>query len=476
MAHLVERWLGNPLSRSILRFCTTRDGCGRRAELVLRKYAGEDPKLCRSCWIAYHIAKKILDLIVEKGSQDRATIQLHLRDSMWRKGLASVLEGIAKYGINRPFTGYSPFLVVWNVTRACNLKCVHCYESAHIRTPDELDTSRAKLAVQRLADAGVAYIAFSGGEPLTRPDLFEIIDEVKDSEMAFSLATNATMATAEVARRLKRLDCAFVQVSLDGACAETHERFRGVKCFERTVAGIKNLVGAGIQVGVATTVTKRNLVEVPLIVDKAEELGAMLFMNYNFIPTGRGAAIKEEDLTPTEREEVLTWMMRQIGKRKLNLLSTACQYSRICAGAGKLSLTHFDTFGQDQQIAESAQFLSEFVGGCGTSRLYCAIEPNGDIEPCVFIPIVLGNIIRDDFLEIWHKHPVLSAIRNRSNFKGYCGVCEHRNICGGCRARAYGYLGDLTESDPGCILNQNVWESIINRQKDRVKAEAQLTL
>jgi radical SAM protein with 4Fe4S-binding SPASM domain len=291
--------------------------------------------------------------------------------------------------------------------------------------------------------------------------------------MAFSLATNATLATAQVAKRLKKLDCAFVQVSLDGANPETHDRFRGIKCFERTVGGMKNLVDAGTPVGVATTVTKRNLSEVPSIVDRAEELGAMLFMNYNnFIPTGRGAAIKEEDLTPREREELLTWMMQQIGKRKLNLLSTASQYGRICASTGVLSLTHFDTFGQDPEVPKSAQFLSEFVGGCGTSRLYCALEPNGDIEPCVFIPIILGNIICDDFLDIWHNHPLLNAIRNRSNFKGHCGVCEHRNICGGCRARAYGYFGDLTESDPGCILNQDAWESIVNRQMEPIEAEA----
>jgi radical SAM protein with 4Fe4S-binding SPASM domain len=472
MAHLVEKWLGNPLSRSILRFCTTRDRCGRRAELVLRKYAGENPKLCRSCSTAYLIVEGILNSIIEKGNQDRATIRLHLKDSMWRKGLASVLEGIAEYGISRPFTGYSPFLIVWNVTRACNLRCVHCYEEARTKRPDELDTGEAKLAVRRLADAGVAYIAFSGGEPLMRPDLFEIIDEVKNNEMAFSLATNATLATTEVAQRLRKLDCAFVQVSLDGANPETHDRFRGAKSFERTVAGMKNLVDAGIPAGVATTVTKRNLAEVPSIVDKAEELGAMLFMNYNFIPTGRGAAIKGEDLTPTEREELLTWMMQQIGKRKLNLLSTASQYGRICASTGVLSLTHFDTFGQDPQVAKSAQFLSEFVGGCGTSRLYCALEPNGDIEPCVFIPIILGNIIRDDFLDIWHHHPLLNAIRNRSNFKGHCGVCEHRNICGGCRARAYGYFGDLTESDPGCILNQDAWESLVHQQTEPITVKA----
>lgn len=469
MARLVERWLDNPVSRSILKFCTARDKCGRRIELALRKYAGQDVKLCVSCSVAYRITAGVLNSILGRGRLDRTSIQMHLRDPMWRKGLSSVLEGIANYGISRPFTAFSPFLIVWNVTRACNLRCVHCYESARIRARDELDTYQAKSAVKKLADAGVAYIAFSGGEPFVRPDLFEIIDEVRRNEMAFSLATNATLATPQIVRQLRELGCAFVQVSLDGATARTHDTFRGAECFDRTVAGIRNLVKAGIQVGISTTVTKQNLAEVPSIVDMAEDLGAMLFINYNFIPTGRGAAMKEKDLSPKEREDLLTWMAGEIGKRKVNLLSTACQYSRICASVDKLSLTHFDTFGQNRELAKSAQFLAEFIGGCGTSRLYCALEPNGDIEPCVFIPIVLGNILRDDFLEIWHHHSVFQTIRKREDFKLYCGICEHRNICGGCRARAYGYYGDLTACDPGCILNQDAWESLTRREAEPTK-------
>jgi hypothetical protein len=143
--------------------------CGRRVELALRRYAGENLKLCLGCSTAYHIISVILNSISTRSNLDNVTIRQQLRDPMWRKGLASVLEGIARYGISKPFTGFSPFLIVWNLTRACNLSCVHCYESAHIRAPDELDTEEAKQAVRKLADAGVAYIAFSGGQPFMRP-------------------------------------------------------------------------------------------------------------------------------------------------------------------------------------------------------------------------------------------------------------------------------------------------------------------
>lgn len=207
MAKLVEKWLDNPVSRSVLRFCTARDRCGRRIDLALKRYSGEDVDLCARCYAAYRMIVGILNPVLRRSHLDRERIQAHLGDPIWRKGLASVLEGIAEYGISRPFTGFCPFLIVWNLTRACNLNCVHCYEGARTRAADELETDDAKLAVRKLAEAGVAYIAFSGGEPLMRPDLFEILQEVRWSEMAFSVATNATLATPEISKRLKELDC-----------------------------------------------------------------------------------------------------------------------------------------------------------------------------------------------------------------------------------------------------------------------------
>lgn len=126
---------------------------------------------------------------------------------MWRKGLASVLEGIAKYGPQKPFTAYAPFLVVWNISRLCNLACIHCYENAHTARPDELTTMQALKAVDKMADAGVAYIAVSGGEPLMRPDFFYIVDHIRRREMAFSIATNGTLLTDENVRKLKEAGC-----------------------------------------------------------------------------------------------------------------------------------------------------------------------------------------------------------------------------------------------------------------------------
>ncbi len=464
MAQFIEVVLGNPFVRKILNFCTARcETCGRRIEICLKKYSGSRVKLCSKCKIAYFIVKNVLNHIIDKLDElniPREEVENNLKDPIWRKGLSSVLEGIAKYGPKKPFIAYSPFLVVWNVTKVCNLHCKHCYESAGVAPPDELNKREALRAVDKMAKAGVACIALSGGEPLMRKDIWDIIKRIRKNEIAFFIATNGTLLTKENVKKLKKFNCLYIQVSLDGAKPSTHNRFRGANAFQRTIQGIKNAVDSGICIGIATTVTKLNYKEVPQIIDLAEKLGVEIFMHYNFVPVGRGKEIAKLDISPPEREKLLNMLASQIGKRKISLLSTAPQYGRVCAQHSLVSLTHFDNIGQKEEFRDSVKFLGEFVGGCGAGRLYCALDYNGDITPCVFIPIKLGNIRKDDFLEVWHNSPVLNQIRNRNDFKGTCSVCKYRNICGGCRARAYGYYHDITQSDPGCILNKEEWIKI----------------
>lgn len=457
MADLIDKWLGNCFSRLVLKYCTKRCvKCGRRIELALKKYVDPSVKLCFECFLAYKVVSYILENLVGKLSISREALKSNLREPMWRKGLASVLEGIAEYGPRKPFTAYAPFLIVWNFTYVCNLRCKHCYLDAGLLRRDELSTEEALLAVDKMADAGVAYIALSGGEPLMRRDIFIVAKRIMDREMAFSLATNGLLLTKENVRRLRDLNCLYIQVSLDGARPETHNRFRGGKAFEKALIGIKNALEAGISVGIATTITRFNYSEVYDIIDLAESLGVNIFMYYNFIPTGRGRDIMDLDISPDEREEILRYMASRTGRGGVSLLSTAPQYSRVSIVCGGVSLTHFDTLGYKY---EKARFLAEFVGGCGTGRLYCALQPNGDIIPCVFMPIVLGNIVRDDLLDVWHNSEVFRKIRARDQFVS-CSSCRYVNVCGGCRARAYAYFGDLQGPDPGCIINKRYWEML----------------
>lgn len=454
MAHTIERWLGNPLTRNILKFCTKKCKCGKRVELVLKSYTGQKQQMCMSCEISSFLVKKVLDHFVKKGVIPKKLMIENLSQPMFRKGLTSVIEGIAKWGLQKPFTGNVPFLVVWNITRACNLNCKHCYEDAHTPQPDELIPAQRLEAIDKMADAGVAYIAISGGEPLVLPDLWDVAERIKQREMGFAIATNGTLLTNENVQRLKDVDCKFVQVSLDGADANTHDSFRGVNVFKRTIKGIKTVVASGISIGISCTVTRYNYHQVPAIIDLAEKLGVKTFLHYNFIPTGRGKQIIDKDITPQEREEMLKFMATQNKKRKIIQLSTAPQYSRVCMEFDQLMMTHFQPL-TDKNFNTKVAFLAEFIGGCGAGRLYCGLEPNGDIKPCVFIPIKLGNIMTDNFLDIWHNDKTLNKIRARHEFKGNCQRCSYRNICGGCRARAYAYYGDIQASDPGCLKQNN---------------------
>ena len=178
-------------------------------------------------------------------------------------------------------------------------------------------------------------------------------------------------------------------------------------------------------------------------------------MLYNFIPTGRGKFISTNDLTPGEREEVLQMLWNQLRKGgKVNVLSTAPQFARVALEQEigynkKIVPTHF----ANPELSGRLVNLAEFIGGCGCGRFYCAIRANGDIEPCVFFPLKIGNIRDDDFEQLWRTNTILTELRNKDLLEGNCGECEYRYFCGGCRARAYGYTGNYLAPDPGCIRN-----------------------
>ena len=235
--------------------------------------------------------------------------------------------------------------------------------------------------------------------------------------------------------------------------------FRGINgVYEKTIRGIKNCVDEGFFVNIATTSTKYNYMEVPKIVDFCEELGVDWFMAYNFVPTGRGKFISENDLTPDEREQVLKDLWERLKNGgKVNILSTAPQFVRVALEAEigkneKIIPTHFF----NPQLSSKLMNLAEFIGGCGCGRFYCAIRPNGNIEPCVFFPLTVGNIKEDDFEDLWINNAVFKDIRSKDELEGNCGKCDYRYYCGGCRARAYGYTGNYLAPDPGCIFNKEV--------------------
>lgn len=454
---ILKSTIGSPISRKILSgfgFCET---CKKnRIEVALELYVGVRKNACLKC----KLAEKAINGILTTGSKtfgiESKVLKEQFSDPSWRKGLANVLSGIAHFGVQRPFVTGAPFLVVWDITYNCNLRCKHCYANAGKSLGDELGTLQAKQVVDKLDRASVPVVAFSGGEPLVRKDIFQLTKYTNEKGIYVAVATNGTLITKKKAREMREAGIRFTQISLDGASAETHDNFRGIKgVFEKTIRGIKNCVDEGFFVNIAATATKYNYNEIPKIIDLCEDLGVNWFMLYNFVPTGRGEFITENDLTPSEREHVLNELWDRLKKGgKVSVLSTAPQFARVALETEinnneKIVPTHFANPSFQGKLVN----LAEFIGGCGCGRLYCAIRPNGDIEPCVFFPLKIGNIKNDDFERLWRTNSILKELRNKDILNEKCGSCEYRYYCGGCRARAYGYTGNYLGPDPGCIKN-----------------------
>lgn len=473
VAGMVNKWLGNPFSRFMLRWVSKRGPNGSRLDVALKKYAGYDVDVGFSGGIAYRIVRTSLNKGAESFGIPKDEIKTAMKVPVVRRGLANILEGIGKYGVIRPQLCAAPFLVVWDFTKQCNLRCKHCYESAEPRAAkDELTTEEAKSVIDQFADIGVVAIAFSGGEPLIRKDFFEIAKYAHDKDFYVSVASNGTLITPKVAEKLKDAGVDYMEISMDGFEKE-HDEFRRVPgAWKRTCEGIKNCVKAGMDTCVATTVTHHNLKVVPKLVEFVEkDLKANRMIFFNYVPARRGKGIEDDDPTPEEREQLLKFLYGKLIDKKcrLDIFSTAPQYSRIAKefAAGPDIATHFTNKQAMEMLQGRTKTLSEFIGGCGAGRLYCGLEPNGDIQPCVFIPIKLGNIREQTLKEVWESSEILWRMRDRDKLQG-CGECEYKYVCGGCRARAYGYFGDVAGPDPGCIRNIGFWEEL-RKKKTKLK-------
>jgi len=475
----------NPLTRNILKALSKNckvDGANR-LDVALELYVGSRKDACFSCRLSRRVLSPILSVARRGFGITREQLNEKFKDPYWRRGLVNVIKGIAWFGVRRPYVPGAPFQVVWNITRACNLKCLHCYESAGIKGADELTTEEAMRGIDILADAGVLILAFSGGEPTIRPDILQLIQHASDRGMFTAVATNAVLfSSRRKVREFKKAGLQFAQISLDGIDPKTHDLFRGVPgTFQKTVEGIRNCVAEGLFVEMATTGTRYNVDEIPALIDFAANLGVNWFMLYNFVPTGRGSDIIESDLTPDEREHVLKICWNKMKGGGVDVLSTAPQFARIAqevearpAFAGDAVVVASAAAGEEPHVMPTHFYnpklsgelarLADFIGGCGAGRFYLSLEPNGDIFPCVFFPhdetMKVGNLFKDDFEKVWRHSKLFWEIRDKDKLKENCGSCQYRYTCGGCRARAYNYFNDVLAPDPGCVLNRTFWQQL----------------
>ena len=399
---------------------------------------------------------------------DKSTMQGYFSQQVTRRGLSNIVKSIAEYGISKPLKLQAPFLVVWNYTDACNLHCKHCYQGAGKMSNDELSLDERLNIVDQLADNDVVAIAFSGGEALLRDDFWEVARYASSKGLYLSIATNGTLLTKDVVRRLRDAGVEYFEISLDSVDPAKHDAFRGVTgAWERTVAGIKNVVAQdGVFSCIANTITNENYRELDALVEFSRKLGVNRTLIFNFIPVGRGADIIDMDLPPDAREHVLQQMYGYLSGQdeSFEVLTTAPQFSRVCmmnSQNGIISLAHVGAAGFSDKVG----LLAEYIGGCGAGRMYCAIQPNGIVTPCVFMPIPVGDLRSESFVDIWKNSEVMQSLRERHDLKEHCGSCDYKNVCGGCRARAYAYFNDIKAPDIGCIYNLPAYNALKHKSR-----------
>ncbi|MBL7180496.1 MAG: heme b synthase [Pseudomonadota bacterium] len=335
-------------------------------------------------------------------------------------------------------------LVAWETTRNCNLACVHCRASA-TRGPfnGELDTRASFRLLDQIAAVAKPIVILTGGEPLLRPDIFEIATYGTAKGLRMVMAPNGTLITKTLAQKMAKAGIKRISVSLDGATKASHDRFRGVEgAFDGAVRGISMVKDAGIEFQINTTITKINLNEIPQIQKLAIELGAVAHHIFLLVPTGRGKYIVDQEITAAEYERTLNWFYDQRDKTPLQLKATcAPHYYRILRQRAKQDGTPvtFKTHG-----------LDAVTRGCLGGTGFCFVSHRGVVQPCGFLDVNCGNVTRTSFVDIWQRSDVFLSLRNYKKLKGKCRKCEFVNVCGGCRARAYEATGDFLAEEPLC--------------------------
>ncbi|MBS3735313.1 MAG: radical SAM protein [Phycisphaerae bacterium] len=470
--HSLERWLARRPIRWLLGRLARADAvagepgaAGRTGfERMLASYADPDAPLGDR--VKYWLVHRLIDRV--RGDTDAATFRRRLVEhTPTIRGLVLAARSVAEFGLTVPQRFSAPLFCVWNVTNRCNLACRHCYQDADTHPlADELTRDEKLDLVDQMGRAYMPMVAFSGGEPTLSDDLIPCIERAAGWGMHVTIATNGTTMTPDRAKKLAAAGLRYVEVSLDSVDAARHDAFRGIPgMWDRAVAGARTVVATeGLRLGIAMCVHRDNVDEVPAMIDFAERLGAGCFAHFNFIPVGRGLNMTARDITPQQRERLLGELNAKMQAGGIGVISTAPQLGRVClAGAalatGKTACSHA---GSGSGV--KARVVAKYLGGCGAGRTYACIEPSGDVTPCVYLPHrVMGNVRDAPLIDIFRNSVFYDVLNDRDRRWGHCEVCAFKNYCGGCRARADAYYGQLHGPDPGCVFNDRHWERLADR-------------
>lgn len=346
----------------------------------------------------------------------------------------------------------APFTIAWEVTRACAFACVHCRADAQHRAhPDELDTEESLALVKRLKDFGSPILIFTGGDPMMRRDLKDLVAYATQLGLRCSLTPTATaLPTQHRLAALKEAGILRLALSLDAPSRVVHDAFRQVPgSWDRTIRILKNAREVGLSAQVNTTIARHNLHLLPEMIPFIQEVDAVQWSLFFLVPTGR--AQLDWMITPDEHESVFNWLYDLSKEAPFDIKATAApMYRRVAIERKKAEQPEGEAISFQGAGFQYADGLDRPVKGVNDGNGFLFISHTGDIMPSGFLPIKAGNVRTDDVLSVYRESPLFKELRNPALLKGKCGRCSYNNVCGGQRGRAYGVTGDYLETDPAC--------------------------
>lgn len=336
-------------------------------------------------------------------------------------------------------------LLAWELTRRCNLRCMHCRAAANDAPLEgEIDKEGCIEIMKQIAYVSNPIIILTGGEPLLRDDIFDISAYGTEVGFRMVMATNGTLLDRPIIREMKLAGIKRVSISIDGPTSVDHDRFRGVDgAFEEVIHGIELLKEENLEFQINTTISRKNVEQLQDIMDLAIKYGASAHHIFLLVPTGRAKNMKDQQINAEEYEKLLRLIYNISRKLPIHVkLTCAPHYYRILREEAAKSgeKVDFDTYGFDA-------ITRGCLGGIG----FCFISYDGIIQPCGYLELNCGDLHKNDFDFIWNNSEVFINLRDFSKYKGKCSKCEYIRFCGGCRARAYEATGDYLAAEPLCI-------------------------
>ncbi len=348
----------------------------------------------------------------------------------------------------------SPMLVIWEATQACDLACVHCRASAQSeRSASELTTEQGYRLLDEIRSFGEPLMVFTGGDPLKRPDLFDLIRYSVKIGLRTNVTPSATpLLTDEAIDQFKAAGVTRMAISVDGHDAASHDDFRGIPgTFDRAMAALRHARDIGLDTQFQTTVTRRNMNHLPEIAEIVREMGSKMWSLFFLIVTGR--ALASEDLLAEEYEQVFDFMYNLSKTAPFGIKTTeAMHYRRYIAQRMKAE--------HGAAVNESAKGVAFRTAGVSDGKGFVFVSHQGEIFPSGFLPVSGGNVLNEALTDVYRNSELFKTLRDTTQREGKCGICEYQKVCGGSRSRAYALTGDFLASDPRCIYQPHAAEAI----------------